>query len=1014
MSLEMWSQVKKFSDGESLNAETLNVPIGQLGDRTSFLYSRLKELINGDKMSSIIITGVELETGDGLEPSVGNAVYLDNDSGRFAMAKASMSLYDDFTAAESAFTVGILVSKDGTIGNVLAYGTLNLNPDGSPILVENMIESGEEFRPGRYYLSSNEAGRLSAHPKGPLIYVCTISGNIKEGAEGPAFDSGTAIVTPQFLDIGTSHVHRSAVLVAKPAGTLSTQGYLPKSYDEDHPEWSPSLRFGGTWELDRSVVYEFFLDQTSANWPTGLTLRWKENGIESDDFHVDIHAPDEEVKISHGLTARLSLPMSTSTNAYSGLSQDDQRTWEALEFPDAGKGWLDHEGFSVAVQPDIPALKVAVRGRFDYSPMEVNVAFPESTQIVGVNTITEGTTFTYNETVYEFTKDVDNFTSDDGNIPVALGTCAADSLHFLADALDKNRSEDDSSSKFAVFEQNGGQTASLLVMDGVEVDDTQTVVSGVVEKTQLAFDVRGAIEVKSVIYDGYRRVISDSAVVEYMQSYMWNSAGDIYVMIYQTSSGTVTVPTGTVTHAVVNDYEPDALYDYVIGMDAKVSNFWPPVPVKSAALMVNGVEMDNKALFPKNPTVSFGRDTIHWFEDDADRKPWPEAFTRRDAYINPALDKTEVLNWVRSFQCATGPVTSLQVREGSPIKVYGYGTDEVANTGDLEIVADFDFTVENGGVPGFLVPKRGIGGRLMAGPVVERIIGGAGVSVISMAGCPQGQGSVIVALDNGSYRNLFSDIALENAEQAKIGMFPYVRLRGYQQSLTSPSAFTAMMRVPDSLPDGTYELKLQASVFGEVGFSGSSKQAACVKLEYNILPDYNAESGKGYSNLKTGLLKPDVERTVVIPFGHDSGEGIAYDGFDPILLMTDDDAIKDEDDVVQKVLGSALPSASEFAMQSVVPELRPGYLVGIRISRAVPQGTNLTPYTAALGFINMSWSLVATQESWSKATASSSPLDGVEIRANTPSGIRTAVETMGERLGASVIKTSRSSRSSRR
>lgn len=1004
MSLEMWSQVKKYSDGESLNAETLNVPIGQLGERTAFLFSRLKELIAGDKMSSVVITDVELDSGAGIEPEIGNAVYLNNDTGRFSLAKASMSLYDDFTAANSSFTVGILVSKEDNRGNVLAFGTLNLNPDGSPILVSNVIESGEEFRPGRYYLSSNEPGRLSAHPNGPLIYVCTISGTVSSGAEGPAFSSGMAIVTPQFLDIGTSHVHRCAVLMARPAGTISTQGYLPKSYDEQHPEWSPSLRFGGTWESDKSVVYEFFLDQTSPCWPSGLFLRWRENGVESDDFKVQINAPDEVVAISNGLTARLSLPMSTPTNAYIGLSLEDQRSWEPLEFPEAGRGWLDHECLAVAESQDVASLKVAVRGKFGRSATDVAVAFPESAQIVSLNEISEGTLFEYDGNTYEFTKDVDGFSGDSSSIPVAIGPCRADSALFLADALLKHRPDEDITSKFAVFESDNGNRASLVIMDGTEINDEQDVIESVEDKRQGPFNVVGAINVNAVVFDGFGRVLGGAAVMDDVQSYSWNKSGDVYVMIYQTSSGTVTVPEGTVVSATAIDDEPLAVYDYVIGMDSKVLSNWPPVPAKSAALVVNGVEMDNKALLPDNPTVSFGKRTIHWFEDDADRKPWPEALVRRGQPIDPSLDKTEVLNWVRSFQCATGPVTSLQVKGDSPIKIYGYGTNEFANAGDLEIAADFDFSVENGGLPGFIVPKRGVGGKLKAGPVVERIIGGPGISVVSMAGCPQGQGSVVVALDNGAYRNQFSDIALENAEQAKIGMFPYVRLRGYAQSITSPSAFTAMMRVPNSLPDGTYELRLQASVFGEAGFTGASKKVACVKLGYNILPDYNAESGKGYSNLKTGLLKPDVERTVLIQFGHEGDGGITYDGFDPVLVMTDDDNVSEMADVVEKVLGESIPAKSEFALQtSVVPELRPGYLVGIRISRAVPQGTNIEPYTSALGFINLSWSLFATQESWSRAVNPYSPLDGVVIRANTVAGVRNAVEKIGGRLGATVV-----------
>lgn len=747
--MEMWAQLKKFSDGEDLNADTLNVPIGQLGDRTTYLYNRLRELFSSDSKSSLILSDVELSTEEGRVPAVGNAVYLDNKHEVFAAAKATMSLCDDFTASDSAFTVGILLSRDGNSnkGDVLLYGNMSLNPSGVAIPVSSIIESGEDFRPGRYYLSANEAGHLTAHPTGPLIYVCTISGEVSAGGL-----NGTALVAPNFLDIGTSHVHRSARLVARPAGELSEDGKHVLGYGTtvDGPY---HLLFGGTWTgRRRGMSYKFKLGVDSQT--SGLLLMWNEGADTSSDTYahsVPISAGGDPVDVSNGLTARL-LVDGDATGA-----SDDQKTWDPLVFPEAGRGWVDH-----------------------------------------------------------------------------------------------------------------------------------------------------------VTYDG--------------------------------------------------DPDPDAKYDYVLGMDQYVSNYWPPVPAKSAALVVNGVEMDNKAFFPDNPTVSFGRDTIHWYCDVRGKMPWPDLVRRRYAEVDAANDKTEVMHWVRGFQGATGPVTSLQARPGSPIKIYGYGSDKTANTGDLEISAELDFTLEDEGLPGFMVPKDSKDGKMLTGPVVERIVAGPGVSVMSKSGCPKGQGTVIIGLDNGAYRNHFTDIALENAEQAKIGMFPYIRLKGYSgSSISHPSAFTAMMRVPDNLPDTTYALRVYASVFGENGMSGASAQSACIKLEYNILPDLTAPDAEKYSSLKTALLKPDSDRTILIPFGHideDTNE-FKYNGFDPVLVSTDDPDLYDEADVIEKVFGKSIPDPLEFSAQRKTPDLKPGYLVGIRISRAVtPSGAGVVPYTGPLGFLNLSWELV--------------------------------------------------------
>ena len=972
--MEMWSQLNKFSDGESLNAETLNIPIGQLGDRTSYLYARLKELMSSGKMSSVVLTDVSLSTEKGKIPEVGNAVYLDNETGRFAAAKASMSLYDDFTAADSAFTLGILQWKKGNTGNVIVYGRLDMSPSGTKVTASSILHSGEKFRPGRYYLSADEAGRLTANPTGPLIYVCTISG----GVDLAGWVTGTAVVSPQYLDIGTSHVHRSAVLTARPAGTLSTDGYLP--IDETAPQGASgplAIRFGGKWTSNEEVDYSFYLDSENASWnENGVVLKWKENGLGNAAFSVVIHAPDEEVQISHGLTARVSFPSATPETAYEGISNNNQRTWGTLTLPDAGKGWLRHEPVAVCSgeSGDAEGLRVAVKGRFRTQESVVNVCIPKSAQVLRIGSVSEGSTFTYDGVTYEFGLSGGSASLTNA-VFVPLGSSDTDSVLFLAEEMRKQGAK----GTFAVFDgayEDGELTEypSMVIIDGIDVNMSNvTIFTHKDTYSQSEFTVPGAYGMSLVVFDGNGMVLGGSAVISGVDSCVWNESGDISVMVYNVGYEAIAV-TGDASlylSASARDDEPDAAYDYVIGLDPAVSMYWPPVPPKSAALVVNGIEMDNKAILPEHPTVSFGRDTVHWFEDGKSTKPWPEAFLRRGVDIDPSIDKFEVMRWVRCFQGATGPVTSLQPREGAPIKILGYGTDASANTGDLEIDAELDIRMENGGAPGYLVPKRSRSGRLVSGPVVERIIGGQGISLISQAGSPEGQGTVVVALENGAYGSMFSDIALENAEQAKIGMFPYIRLKGYTgQSISSPSAFTATMRVPTNLPEGNYSLSISASVFGETGFTGSSVRYACVKMAYNILPDFTAVGEMRYSDLKTSLLKPDSERMVYIPFGHYGDNGTVYQGFDPVFVTTTDKTVPEGADSASHAFGDMIPSAQEFARQIITPELKPGYLVGIRISRAVTDSDGKDPYQFALGFLNLSWSL--SSSNWATPSRKSS------------------------------------------
>lgn len=956
MSKEMWSQLDKFQDGDNLNAEVLNKPIGQLGARTEYLYSRLAKLTSGDTLSSVIFTNAKLSGN----PEKGCVVYYDKDSDTFAPAKADMDLYDDFKAADSAFSIGILMSKDGDSGDVLMYGRMNLNPAGYAIVAANMIESGETFRSGRYYLSANEAGKLTEDPTGPRIYMCSIFGSV--GKVSGTFEEGSfAIVNPQFLDIGTSHVHRTATLVARPAGALSADRKHVIGYKPDKEPNSPiSLIFGGTWTADPNtdIQYSFTIGAGPLNWVSGVNIQYTENDGQINT--VTVHYPDEEVSVSNGLTLKLHV-----NGAVYGLAES--ASWSGLSFPGAGQGWVDHEP-TVEAALDGSVLRVVLRGGLGVSSSVVNVVFPGEVQLFDVTTATNKT-FTYNEHTYQLVEDGESATS--GNIEVPLGTNDEDSAAYLARALERNEG-----TSFAAFYDNTSPTptAKLLIIDG-EATDANGMASNKTSVVRASFDVVSrdgefADEVVAVVYNAENRVLSDVSVVLGIKAYEWKTAGNISLLLRQDGTDPVTVAPGTKVSAELVDYEPKALYDYVIGMDQLISNYWPPVPVKSAALMVNGVEMDNKDLFPDNPTVSFGRDTIHWFEDDEGRKPWPEAATGRYSVVNPHEDKTEAMHWVRGFQGSTGPVTSLQARAGSPIKVLAYGTDKVANTGDLEISADFDFEVVAGGLAGYNVPKRARNGKLIAGPMVERIIGGAGVNVTQAAGCPVGQGTVTISLDDDTYRSQFNDIALENAEQAKVGMFPYIRLRGYPGSaITTPSAFTATMRVPTSLNNGQYALRMQATVFGESGFtdgSANKPHLACVKLNYGILPDYHVDDpSRQYLNLKTGLFQPNQERTVYIPLGHSvDGTAVVYNEFDPVVLTMEGEG--DEADVVIPALGDNIPSEIDFSGQDRYTNLRPGYLVGIRISRAVvttpPAEYDGCPaYTGSLGFINLSWSLVSVR-----------------------------------------------------
>jgi hypothetical protein len=951
--MDTWVQVEKLQDGESVNSEVLNTPIEQLASRTEYLKRRLGTIIENGIQSALILSDVDLDTEDLDSLEVGMVVYKAEHG--FRRAQAKMHLYDDYTADDSAFTIGILVAKTEKKGDVLIYGKLDIGED--PLLtVAGMLQDGEKFRSGRYYLSANEPGRITANPSGPLIYIgsfhsaATTSGEYAPGA--------FACINPQFMDIGTSHVHRAYPLVARPAGDLdgtSVIGYLPSDHSAD--KHYPSLIFGGTWTSTPDVTYDFFLSESSA-WGE-VTLSWKKDGDDSYKERV-VPAPGVFIDLDNGLKVKVMFPDANSSHAFAAGSLElGERSWR-LTFPWAGKGWVNHSVEAIAQRvadasgsgessPDdeliTPDIRAVFYGAWPDSDNTVFCAFPQSVREVSFPSEDDLTAYTVDGVTYEFVDAGYDESSLSGDVPVVKGGTIAESLVNLAAAVNKGIPP---------------SRARLLAHDDsvveVSYDDAE---SSDGSSTGGSFDVVGGTIPLMVVYTAdyelLRQVFTD--VPTYAPIWL---GGDFHVLVYApeaTTSHNYTCHPGTVLMATAYDYAPDAVYDYVMGLHQSVDFYYPPVPAQAAGLFVNGVEMENAALFPDNPTYCLGRKTIHWMEDDIEHLPWPYGITSHDDPVDPADDKTIAFYFIVGFQCASGPVTSIVPAPNSPIKVYTYGTNEAAYTGDLMIDADLDLKTVDAGVKGFNVPKRSKGGNLLTGPVVEKIKGGTGIVVTQEAGCPVGQGTVTISLDNGTLREHFNEVALENAKQEKLGLFPYISLLGWGTGTNIPSAFTLMMRVPTSLdPDKNYQLQVRMTMFGALGYKSTAKRVAGIQMEYNILPDY---TGDTHSSLKTGLIAPENPRVFTVPFGHIDGREYSYVAYDPFVASTEykDDSPEVVPDV--KVPFTSLPIPSNEELPGV--HLKPGYLVAIRISRTSPSGVGglyeTGEYTGPIGFLSMEWTL---------------------------------------------------------
>jgi hypothetical protein len=283
---------------------------------------------------------------------------------------------------------------------------------------------------------------------------------------------------------------------------------------------------------------------------------------------------------------------------------------------------------------------------------------------------------------------------------------------------------------------------------------------------------------------------------------------------------------------------------------------------------------------------------------------------------------------------------------------------------------DLKLTSLDGNERGFQVVKRTDGNRLVRGAVVEKIVVGAGLSVTQSGNAPAGQGIVTLSLANSAntYTGDFEEVVLENAKQEMIGMFPYVRLLGWETGgNNTPTGFTAKFRVPHTVKeDDTYRVVVYATMFGEddVAFEEDAlPTSAGLTFTYAVLADVFAIGSVGTtSNLVDNLIEPATVRSVSVPMG-DTGADPIYKSFDPMLLHNNPyEADADVPGKKAQVLGSPFPNTDDIPdWDSGVLGVRPGSLVAIRISRADLDNPD-NEYTGALGFINLRWVLVRVEE----------------------------------------------------
>ncbi len=1003
--MAQWVAVHGYG-AENLEPDVLNRPVRELTERTNWLYEQLQSLLGSGTFESVRILNAALDTESEYAPSVGDFVQLDRTTRTYAQALATVSDEDMFTADPQAYAVGLLthVNADNT-GTVVLYGKAALATSGAGWDLSGMVETGDEvYRNGTYYLSTTEAGKMTATPAGIAIYL----GQFQDSAAAPGY-GGSVLLNPQYRDTGEAHIHRAYPLYDQPAGINSTDGVLPTSthtilgFDPEVAatggDLIPRLVPLGSWTGGAATQYTIWLSGSSdpnetlgassdpANDWAAVYIHWTSSDPNEDSGATRVWAFETPRAVgTKGLLVSLE-QMDTQPNdePYNPLAgvDPDKRTW-ILTVPDMARGWLarkvrlyldDHpavdNGFSLM-------LKYGPHTSADSRPYDtVTAKSGDFHNITYTGQPVAAETITIQTIVFEFY----STTYAGSDVGVAIGVDADTTYQNLLEAiLGENITGVDAALSTA-------NTALVVVVPtgaGISGTVTNAVVPAVASYTgsgDLSAGTAGLL-----IYDQYNHCLVDSSTpywsgIDYWEEVALTNGLTLMVLDYD-SDGTVasadTMIAGDYWSVTFADEAPGAAFDYALGMHPALSQYYPPIPRNTATLVMNGVELSAYNIFPDNADYAVGLATLSWFNNGYGGVPWPQDWVSIDSPGSDVYQLQMLFHLVRMAAGDTGLVTSLRPSTGSPIRVLQCGTTESGTTGDLELDLDLNLEIEDANLAGWRAVKAIAGQKLRRGPIVEKIMAGSGIEISQSAGAPLGQGIVTISTASNQFSGEFETVALENAKQDVIGMFPYIRLLGWTtgSSSNTPTAFIGKFRVPHSISyDSQFRVVVYATVFGEQEIpwvGGGSILYAGLSFEYSILPDHTAiinplPGGDDVWNsldetLPDGMMTMAAPILGEVPFGkYDAGDPSQpiYKAYDP-LLVHNDDTLVDADRRQAQIFGAPFPVRTDLTGWTAPedPVVRAGSLVGIRISRADVLSAG-QEYTGAVGFINLRWKLVS-------------------------------------------------------
>lgn len=501
-----------------------------------------------------------------------------------------------------------------------------------------------------------------------------------------------------------------------------------------------------------------------------------------------------------------------------------------------------------------------------------------------------------------------------------------------------NTIQEDDPARFE-FYNDGGDLCIDKVRGGILYDDPLSAGSETLNSTttwpeygewiSAGFD--SGLEVSFIRADAdYSNSLADDAA-----SLLNTTAKKFLVFLPQDLGGWTNVNTFDLTAS------PGAVYKYLLSDNAELLGVFPPLPVSSAIIEMNGASMV--------PGVDFAvtLSGVFWnigLLSPTDYAPWPTDYSVADA-MDSTNARNLVLYFIKSGMDALNSVV-FSLRGIAPIKVTRCPEGTDATTGHLQVSIDLGLLV-SGNEPVVLETALSSieGVTFHKGLSVSELIEGPGIKLDNIT--PSSQipgkkvGKVRVSSRLAKFEGEFTGIALRNAKEM---IAPFGSYIDFIPTIEGNSGITAQFKLPNlDLDISQLNLEIFSKIRGSLAVApASAPQLAIFKVIYHVLRPGFIMSAMNESNAI------DVQHWIV-----------SFPAEYPASKILDNEFPYSEGDPTQFQINADTLINNPSSLVALDGGFQAGDQFAITIDRVNEDGEGaVATYAGRVGFIGMRWSLL--------------------------------------------------------